>query len=181
MKNRLGIVGCIIFRRKDRGEHSHGSDIARDSHVAGEHGEAAPREPEPDVRMEAPPGELQVVREHQEQPDGDEEREPGLEGNGAHDADRAGTHERDTGERDENPIGDLRAQRSPVQFVEGVRTDSHCECERDDDGAEPFPGHYGREAATQDDVRQMPRRVRRMEQRHIVPPAAALECVPGRT
>src|SRR6266545_1281107 len=162
-------------------ERSNASDLARDGCVAVEHGEAAPREPEPDVRMEASPGELQVVREHQEEPDGDEEREPCLEGNRAHNADRAGAHNRDTGKRDKNPVGDLRAQRSPVQLVEGVRTDSDSECERGDNGAEPLPSDDGREAATDDDVGQVPRRVGRMEQRHVVPPAAALERVPGRT
>ena len=97
------------------------------------------------------------------------------------DADRAGAQDRDTRERDEHPIGDLGAQRSPVQLVEGVGTDPDGEGERGDGGAEPFPGDDGRQAAADDDVRQMPGRVGRMEQRHVVPPAAALERVPGRT
>ena len=41
--------------RKDRGEHGDASDVARHGRVATEHGEAAPRQPEPEVRMEPPP------------------------------------------------------------------------------------------------------------------------------
>jgi hypothetical protein len=124
--------------------------------------------------MEAPPGELQVVRQHQEEPEGDEQREPGLEGDRAHDADRAGAQNRNTGEPHEHPIGDLRAQRSPVQLVEGVRSDADGEGERGGggtqpfpgaDGCEPFPGDDGRQAAADDDIRQMPGRV--------LPPSAA--------
>ena len=96
------------------------------------------------------------------------------------DADRAGAPDGDPGERDEHPVGDLRAQRPPVQLVEGVRADPDGEGERGDGGAEPVPGDDRRQAAADDDVGQMPGRVGRMQQRHVVPPAAALQRVPGR-
>src|SRR5262245_18053596 len=131
--------------------------------------------------MEASPAKFQVVRKDQEESNRDEEGEPGPKGERAHNADRAGACDRDTGERGKDSVRNLRPQWSPVQLVEGVATDSDREGKRGDGGAEPFPRDDGREAATDDDVREMPCRVWRMEQRHVVPPAAARECVPGRT
>src|SRR4029453_15160128 len=70
-----------------------------------------------------PAGEHQGVRQHQGDPDEDEESEPGPEDECAGDADRTGGENGDGGEPDEHRGGDPGAQRPPGQLVPSVRPD----------------------------------------------------------
>src|SRR5439155_26819135 len=79
-------------------ENGDAVDRARDGCISTHEREATPREPEPDVRVEAAPGELEVVGEDEKDPDGNENEEPGAEAGGADEADRAGGSDRGYGE-----------------------------------------------------------------------------------
>ncbi len=96
------------------------------------------------------------------------------------DSDRARGRHRHERQRDQHAARDLRSQRPPVQLVERVRPDPHCQRESEHGEAQSTPRDDGCKAAADDDVREMPRGVGRMQQRHVVAPAARRECVPGR-
>ena len=86
----------------------------------------------------------------------------------------------DRGESDEDGARDARPQRPPAQLVECVRADADGEPECEHRGPEPSPRDDGSEASADDDVGEVPGGVRRVEQRDVVAPAAALERVPRR-
>ena len=99
------------------------AEVAGDRRVAAEHREAAPREPEPEVGVEATACKLEVVREHEEDAERNEQRDPGLEDRRADEPDRARGADRDDGEAEENAVGDPRAERPSAELVERVRAD----------------------------------------------------------
>ena len=88
----------------------------------------------------------------------------------------ASDHDR---ERDESCGRDARPQRPAVQFVERVRGDPHREEERRDSPHHAVRVEVRREGGAHRDVREVPERVRRVEQRDVVAPAASAERVPG--
>ena len=153
-------------------EHGDAVDRARDSCISTHEREATPREPEPDVRVEAAPGELEVVGEDEKDPDGNENEEPGAEAGGADEADRAGGSDRGYGEPDKDPVRDLRSQRSATELVERMGADADREGEGCGRGAEPSPRDRRRQTAADHNVRDVPGGVRGMEQRHVVAPAS---------
>ena len=73
--------------------------------------------------------------------------------------------------------GDAGLQRPAAQLVEGVRADPHRERERERRPAQQRPVHARRERGPDRDVREVPERVRRMEERDVVAPAARTERV----
>src|SRR5207247_6186100 len=97
---------------------------------AGQRGEAAPREREPEIRVKAAAEELEVVRRDEERARRDEEQEPPAPRGRRPSADRDRGRERDGCEREQRAIRDARSQRASVQLVERVRGDSHREEER---------------------------------------------------
>ncbi len=163
------------------GQHGCDADLAGDRRVAADDREAAPGEPEPEVGVKATAEELEVVGEHEKGADGHEEGDPGLERDRAGDPDGARSGDRDGCEPHEHRARDARAQRPPPKLVQGVGADPDREPESGDRGAKPPPGHDRGEAAADHHVREVPGRVRRMQQRHVVAPAAGLERVPGRS
>src|SRR6476619_5511228 len=60
-----------------------------------------------------------------------------------------------------------------------MRADAHGEEEGEHREPEPAPRDVGDEAAADDDVREMPGRVRRVQQRHVVTPTASRQRVEG--
>ena len=68
----------------------------------------------------------------------------------------------------------------PVQLVERVRSDSDREEERGERDEQPVDLEVRGERGSDRDVREMPQRVRRMEQRQVVAPAARLQRVERR-
>ena len=119
------------------GEQGGEVEIACDRCVAADDREAAPRKPEPEVRVEASFEELEVVGEHQEEPDGNECHEPRLEPDRAYHSDRARACDGDRGESYEDGAGDSRPQGPPAQLVECVRAHADGEPECEHDGPEP--------------------------------------------
>ena len=75
---------------------------------------------------------------------------------------------------DERPRRDRRPQRPPVELVERVRAHTHREREREHRQRQATPRDGRRETAADHDVREMPRRVREMQQGHVVPPPTRL-------
>ena len=69
-------------------------------------------------------------------------------------------------------VGQARPERTAVKFIERVGAHAHRKKERDKspEGPRVVDARCGRR--TEQDVGQMPRRIRRVEQRHHVPPAA---------
>ena len=72
---------------------------------------------------------------------------------------------------------DPRPQRPPVELVERVRADPDGEEERGERRQEAVPGERGSERGADRDVAQVPGRVRRVEERDVVAPAAGRERV----
>ena len=179
------VIGERALReRQEHGERAReeraDAEVSRNRGVAANQREAAPGEAEPQVGVEATAEELEVVRNDEEQPDGDEEDQPGLERDRAHEADAAGGRNRHGCEPDEHPVGDARAQRTTAQLVERVGSDADGEGEGGDGCTEPSPRDDGSEAAADHDVGEVPGRVRQVQERDVVTPAARLERVPGR-
>src|SRR5206468_2920875 len=124
--------------------------------------------------------ELEVVGDHEEGAGGDVDEQPEVEADGDRDADPACTGDRGCGKTDEHRVGDPRAKRPPAELVERMRTDPEGEREREQRGAEPLPGHDGGDARADDDVREVPGRVREMKERDVVAPASGPQRIEGR-
>ena len=127
--------------------------------------------------MEPAAEQLEVVGGHERGADRDEREDPERLRDRDRDPDRRARRDRDDRQRDEHPGRDARPQRPSVELVERVRADAHREREREHGEPERPPGDDGREAAADDDVREVPGRVRRVQQRDVVAPAAAPERV----
>ena len=67
-----------------------------------------------------------------------------------------------------------------LQLVERVRSDADREEERGERDQEPVDLEVRREGGSDRDVREMPQRVRRMQQRQVVAPAARLQRIERR-
>ena len=130
--------------------------------------------------MEPAAEELEVVRHGNEAAEGDERQEPEVMGNGDGDPDRTCRTERARRERDQHPGRDPRVQRAAVQLVERMRADPEPEEEGEDGEPEPPGRHVRRETGADDDIAQVPERVRQVQQGHVVAPAAGGERVEGR-
>ena len=116
--------------------------------VAGQEREAAPREREPRVRVQATAEKLEVVGADDDDPGDDEDADPGVAGDGADDPDRGGSADGDGRKRSQAPVGDRRPQRPAVQLVECVgadpdgqeeRCEHRAEAESERPGASPAP------------------------------------------
>ena len=107
-------------KRPDRSEHRRERQRPGLGHVRGEHGERTPAGGEPDVVVDDPAEELEVVPDHEHGSEHEErdQRPPDLDDPG--DAEGDGTREADRGHADESAAGDVGAQRPAVQLVERV-------------------------------------------------------------
>jgi hypothetical protein len=124
--------------------------------------------------------ELEVVRGDESCTERDERHDPEGRLERHSDPDRARDRDGPDGETDEHGGWDPRPEGPAMELVERVRPDAHREREREHGEAEPPPRDARREAAADDDVGEVPRRVREMEERHVVPPAAGSERVERR-
>ena len=172
---------CALREAREDGEERGGDGLRVQSlgrrEVRRQHRKRAPHRGEPEVRMKCAAEELQVVGHDDERADGDEEREPPRRAGRHGKPDRAGRRDREDRERDENGPGDPGAKRPSVQLVERVRADAHGEQERERRPAEQAPFQLRRERRADRDIGEVPERVRRVEQRHVVAPAAGRERV----
>ena len=147
--------------REENGER--GREQRRDAQISGDRrvstddGKPAPGETEPEVRVESAFEELEVVGEDEEDADRDEQGDPGLEGDRARNSDRARRADRDRGQGDEHGARNPGSERAPAQLVERVGADADREPESGHRCAEASPDDRGRQAASDDDVREMPR------------------------
>ena len=130
--------------------------------------------------MERAAEQLEVVRDDDERPDGDERRQPGRVGDRAVDPERDGASDRDHAQPDQGTVGDPGLQRVAFQLVEGMRSDADGEEEGRERDQKPVGLEMRRQGGANRDVREVPERVRRVEQRQVVPPTARLQCVEGR-
>ena len=122
-------------------------------------------------------GELEVVRDDGRRADGDEREQPPVLARCNDDPDRDRTANREGGRGGEHSRGDSRLEWASVQLVQRVRADSHREQECEHGQAEQPPAEVRCERSADRNVRQMPERVRRMQQRHVIAPAAGCERV----
>ena len=127
------------------------------------------------VVVEASAEELEVVRDDDEAAEGDEARAARASHAIAPtiaDA-RPRRRSRRAASADERRRRGIRVcSGRPVQLVERVRADADREEERGERGAEPRPGERRRERGADRDIAQVPERVRRVEERDVVAPAA---------
>ena len=127
--------------------------------------------------MEAAAEELEVVGDGDERSGCDEDEQPEARVDRRADADSRRRGERRGRERHEHIRADPCLQRSPAQLVERVRRDAHPEEERQqrqpEDARPPTRG----DRCADGDVREMPCRVRRVQQRDVVTPAAGCKRV----
>jgi len=143
--------------------------------VRGEKGQCTPRDGEPKIRVEPAGEQLEVVRDHDEAAERDEGKEPRRPGDCGDDADcDCGCDRRDS-ERPEDGAWDLRRQRPALEFVERMGADAEREKKRDQRRAEAAWEPYRCERCADDDVAEVPERVRDVEQRYVVTPATRLE------
>ena len=161
-------------------EHCSERDPLGHREVADEQRERPPVEAEPDIGVERAAEQLEVVGDDDERADSDERGQPRRVGDRAVDAEHDGTPDRDGAQPDERAVGDPRLQRVPFQLVERVRSDSDREEKRGERDQQPVDLEVRREGGSDHDVREMPQRVRRMQQRQVVAPAARLERIERR-
>ena len=122
--------------------------------------------------MEQPIGELEVVRDDDERAERDERDEPPGDLDRSDDADGDGAREPDPGDHLQHCPGDGRLQGPAPELVEGVGRQAHAQEEGERGGAEAAPVEDGGRRRPDRHVRQVPRRVRRMQQRPVVAPSA---------
>src|SRR5207248_8387554 len=136
---------------------------------------------QPETVVKAAAEELEVLSARDEGAEGNERQQPEVEGDGDRNPDRGGACERAGGEDDEDRRRDPRPERTAVQLVESVRADAEAEEEGRHRQREPCSLDVRGEGRADDDVAQVPGRVRQVEQRHVVAPAAGSERVEGGT
>src|SRR6476620_10836544 len=169
-------------RRARRGGQQTGPrEAAELGERTGESGERTPAQREPQVRMERPVEPLEVVRERDERPDDDEPQHPRRDDDRTVDAERDRASQPYECDRDEHDRWDRGPEGSTVQLIEGVRAQT----DRPEEGKHR-PGEVpevdvGDRAGTDDDVREVPQRVRRVEQGHVVAPSAGREGIERRS
>ena len=168
-------------REATRGdEDAGGTNGERVGPVARERGERPPRGGEPDVGMEAPPEQLEVVCHDDERPGGDQRRELHRDHDQAGQSDRDRAHEPNGGQRDERAVGEPCCQWSAVQLVQRVRAHPNPEEKRSERRRETVPVQHGSGGRTQGDIAQVPGRVRRVQERDDVAPATRSQRVERR-
>ncbi len=161
----------------DADEHRRGADPSGLREVTGERGERAPREREPEVGVERPAEQLEVVGHDEEPSDHDEHPQPRGDLHGAVHAERDRAEEADAGDRPERAVGDPGAQRPVVHLVERVGGQADREEERDQALREPPPRDRRRQRGADRYEGQVPQRVGGVEQRPIVAPPTRRQCV----
>ena len=122
--------------------------------------------------MHPPAEQLEVVAEDEERADRDEDEQPGPDGGDPDDAESAREDETPGSGADEPGGRNRGAQRAAVELVEGMGGDADGEEEREHRRDEASGVGVWRERRADDDVRQVPRRVRRVQQGPPVAPAA---------
>ena len=142
--------------------------------VGGEHGEGAPGGGKRRVRVEPAVEQLEVVGGDEERPDDHEGHEHEAGAGDAHGPDGDGADERGGGGRGEHRGRDRGPQGPAVQLVEGVRGDPHCEEEGEQGGDETLGVEVRCQGGADGHVGEVPRGVRRVQER---PPVA---CPAGR-
>ena len=152
---RVARQGC-----EGRGEDRLDTEPLGAGEVGGQERERAPGEREPDVGVQAPAEELEVVREDEDRPGCDEREQPEVERDRAGDPDPDRGGDRHAGQPRQRRPGDPRAERTAAQLVERVGADPDREEEGGEGRAEPsrVPGRGERRA--DHDVAQVPERVR---------------------
>jgi hypothetical protein len=130
--------------------------------------------------VESPSEKLEVVGDDDESARGDERRQARRDEEDAGDPDRDGTCQSDGRGPDECPARQLRSERPPVQLVECVRADADAEEEGPERSKETVEVNGRCRGGAERDVAEMPRRVRRVQQRDGVPPPAGAKRIEGR-
>ena len=121
---------------------------------------------------------LEVVAQHEQWTDHDEHEQSGSDRGHADEAERA-RDQQTTGSEPDEPSGRNRgAQRPAVQLVECVGRDADGEEEREQRPDEAYAVGVRCKRRADDDVREVPRRIRRVKQR---PPIAPAPRAPRRT
>ena len=116
---------------------------------------------------------FEVVSQDEQRTDCDEREQPEADGGHADDAQRAREKQTAGGEPDEPRGRNVGVQRSAVEFVECMGRDADGEEEREQRRKQAPNVDMRRQGRTDDDIRQVPRRVRGMEQRPPIAPAAS--------
>jgi hypothetical protein len=152
-------------------------DPERHDPEPGQRREGAPSRREPEVRVEPPAHQLQVVGQDQQRPGDDQRREAGGNDEQAGDADRQGAAEPGQRQRPQGAVIQAGAKWMPVQLVQRVGRDP----DGQEEGAERRPQAHrmklGRGRGAQRHVAQVPGRVRRVEERDEVAPSSAAKRV----
>ena len=130
--------------------------------------------------MEETAEQLEVVGDHDERPEGHERNERRRPRDRRVDAECDGSGNRYSRKRDQRSVRDSRLQRPSHPFVERVRADAHREAEGEHRRCGARPREMRRKCSADRDVRQVPCRVRRVEQRDVVAPAARSQRVKRR-
>src|SRR5207249_3185794 len=153
---------------------------ARLSERSGERGERPPPDREPQIRMEGAVEPFKVVSERDEHAHDDEREHPPRHQDRAVEADHGRAAQPDQRDRHEHGRGDRGPERSPVQLVEGVRTQTD-RAEEGEHGPREVPEvDVGNRARADHDVGEVPHRVRRVEQGHVIAPSSTWQSVEGR-
>ncbi len=121
--------------------------------------------------MHDPTQQFEVVPEHEERAHRDEDQESRAGAAHARNAEYQRAHQGDRGDGDEDAARYACVQWSSVHLVERVRGDPDGEEEPDDGRGEPETVCVRRERGADDDVREVPGRVRRMQDGPPVAPA----------
>ncbi len=154
------------------GEHRAEREPTGLCHIPDQDGERAPGKREPGVGVHQPPEQLPVVGHHEKGAEHQKWKQRPPDAREPDDAqhDRTGqAHDRDADQRRRRNAG---SERPPVQFIQGVGRKADREQERQERGHEPAERDVWCQRGADHDVREMPRRVGRVEKRPPVPPSA---------
>jgi hypothetical protein len=144
---------------------------------AHEYRKGSPRQREADVVVDDPPAPFEVVGRHEHHPDDDPRNEAPADDARADQSDDDRSRQCDHRQHDEHARRNTSAERSTVDLVEPVRGNTDREEEGSQARREADPVKGTAECRTDRDVAEVPRRVRRMEECRVVPPAAGRERV----
>ena len=164
-------------RRECGAEDDRQLDRSRLRESADEHRERSPAEREDVVGVQRAAEELEVVGEHER--DADEHERHQVDADRAHapEADRRCAGERDGRGDDERASGEAGGERPAVELVQAMRRDADGERERDQRPGQARAVDVRREAGAERHVREVPRRVREVQERDAVAQAAGPERV----
>ncbi len=146
---------------------------------ARQRGKRPPGGCEPEVGVEAPAEQLQVVGEDRKPAADHEGNQRRGDRDDPGDPDRQRPGEADGSQGDQRPVGEPGSERTPGELVERMSAHSDREKERRKRGDEAVGVDLRRGRRPEGDVAQMPDGVRGVEERREVPPAAGRERVEG--